>query len=621
MDRKVFILLLLFANIYMFLYLNDLSFSTVGSVRVYENGNNKFAITNEGKFLLRDRNLKIGEYESKYKIVPFDKRREIYGFSKNDYYKSKFFRGEILLDSPELINEFDKSFREKFREFSTSRLSKYGRYSGLVYSLLFGSKDIDRGDKDLFKRFSLLHLFVVSGLHISIYVKSINSVLKKIRIPRLIRDSLILALLSFLLYQGNFHVSTMRAILMFIFSEAIVFLKIKIDPIEKLSIISIVLLIINPYNATSFSFILGTLAYGSLTISKNFSIFKLFLILMPIQLLFYPYISPVYLLVNIIVTMSMRYILPFIMISYVFTPLIVIISNFFYGLISVLKYIDRFTLAIKVTPFYWFSISIFYCMVILYQISKENKKFHLLFLNKYLIVLFIIIFSIIVRLEHSYFRKGIHFIDVGQGDCSVIITEHNKKILIDTGNRKSTIKMFDYLGIDYFDAVFISHLDDDHCGLIEDLKYRKLYTPKSYSIRDSIQLSKGDVINIDDVSIRIISPDRITRSKNNDSLVFYLEAYGFKVLYTGDIDSSVMDKILLEDVDILKFPHHGSKLSLNKEKIIKISPEISVISCGNNNYSHPHREVIDFLNEKSIETFITKYSGSFKFIYGRVYNY
>ena len=51
-----------------------------------------------------------------------------------------------------------------------------------------------------------------------------------------------------------------------------------------------------------------------------------------------------------------------------------------------------------------------------------------------------------------------------------------------------------------------------------------------------------------------------------------------------------------EKYDILKVAHHGSKNSSSNELLQRISPSLSVISCGKNNrYGHPHKELIERL--------------------------
>jgi len=63
-------------------------------------------------------------------------------------------------------------------------------------------------------------------------------------------------------------------------------------------------------------------------------------------------------------------------------------------------------------------------------------------------------------------------------------------------------------------------------------------------------------------------------------------------------------------VDFLKVGHHGSRYSSTEKFLKALSPELALISCGENNrYGHPHQETINRLKEASIEIFDTMEGG------------
>ena len=63
----------------------------------------------------------------------------------------------------------------------------------------------------------------------------------------------------------------------------------------------------------------------------------------------------------------------------------------------------------------------------------------------------------------------------------------------------------------------------------------------------------------------------------------------------------IIKKYNLNDIDILKVGHHGSKTSTSKEFITQIQPKYALISVGANNwYGHPHEEVLENLNSSNI---------------------
>ena len=86
---------------------------------------------------------------------------------------------------------------------------------------------------------------------------------------------------------------------------------------------------------------------------------------------------------------------------------------------------------------------------------------------------------------------------------------------------------------------------------------------------------------------------------NNCSIVLRLTYGDNTFLFTGDAETGEMDTVK-EDIsaDVLKVGHHGGKNASTQKLIESISPEIAVISCGKNNeYGHPHKEVLSYLKK------------------------
>ena len=79
-----------------------------------------------------------------------------------------------------------------------------------------------------------------------------------------------------------------------------------------------------------------------------------------------------------------------------------------------------------------------------------------------------------------------------------------------------------------------------------------------------------------------------------------------------DKEKDLLDKYNLENIDVLKVGHHGSKTSSSKEFINEIKSKYSVISVGKNNrYGHPNNEVLNNLDNSKI--YRTDHDGSIMF--------
>ena len=87
--------------------------------------------------------------------------------------------------------------------------------------------------------------------------------------------------------------------------------------------------------------------------------------------------------------------------------------------------------------------------------------------------------------------------------------------------------------------------------------------------------------------------------------MIYTELNGYKFLFMGDasveVEEDLIEKYNLQDIDVLKVGHHGSKTSSGKEFINEINPKYSIISVGKNNrYGHPNKEVLNVLEDSKI---------------------
>ena len=79
-----------------------------------------------------------------------------------------------------------------------------------------------------------------------------------------------------------------------------------------------------------------------------------------------------------------------------------------------------------------------------------------------------------------------------------------------------------------------------------------------------------------------------------------------------EVEEDLIEKYNLQDIDVLKVGHHGSKTSSGKEFINEINSRYSIISVGKNNrYGHPNKEVLGKLDKSKI--YRTDQNGSIMF--------
>ena len=279
-------------------------------------------------------------------------------------------------------------------------------------------------------------------------------------------------------------------------------------------------------------------------------------------------------------------------------------------------------------------------------IFKKVKK-----INQKKIVAFVLIITILFSIyNHIPQNLKINFIDVGQGDSTLVITPNNKTILIDGGGNKTGYDigknvLLPYLlnkGITKLDYIIVSHFDTDHVGgllsLMENLKVGQVIISKQGEDSENYQkfnkiikdkkikgkvVTKGDKIQIEkNIYFDILWPDNSKligeNILNNNSIVCKLCYKSFSMLFTGDIEEIAEREILKQYKDninilnstILKVGHHGSKTSSIQSFVEAVKPKIALIGVGKNNkFGHPNDAVIERLKKCGTKIYRTDQMG------------
>lgn len=217
-----------------------------------------------------------------------------------------------------------------------------------------------------------------------------------------------------------------------------------------------------------------------------------------------------------------------------------------------------------------------------------------------------------------------HFLDVGQGDATLLELSPTERILIDTGPRGKIIPALNQLklpGRQKIDLVLITHPEADHFGGLAELAVRfelgavlvngraaddGAWTATLAQLRKLnvpiYALGQGDNIHSGDFNLSILSPDLThlgSAALNDTGLVSYIHMPDYSILLPADIDLKTEGELVargLPGADIIKMPHHGSKTSGGQALLQAVRPKIAVIEVGaDNRYGHPSPEVIERL--------------------------
>ena len=233
----------------------------------------------------------------------------------------------------------------------------------------------------------------------------------------------------------------------------------------------------------------------------------------------------------------------------------------------------------------------------------------------------------------------VHFIDVGQGDCTLIQLADGTNILIDGGNRADAAVINKYLQdqkVNVIDYLIATHPHEDHIGslpaIIKSFEIGNIYMPKvtaNTKIFEDLLLAikaKGYKINTAKAGVKIIDTKEAKMTLiapnaseydelNNYSAVVKLTYLNTSFLFTGDVEDISEKEILNKNFDIkadvIKIGHHGGRTSSTKDFLEKVAPKYAVISVGkDNDYGHPHKETMERLSSLKLKIFRTDEQGT-----------
>ena len=606
---------------------------------------------NYGDLIYLEGKLEIPKIATNYK-----------GFDYRQYLKTQKIQGIVIADNVKILkakykNNLIYQIQKKIKAIIKEKLPS--ETGDLLLAILLGDKkDLSEQIQINFKNSNLSHMLAVSGAHVSYIIIGLtyitqNSIMGK----RKARVFCIFFLIIFMAIT-NFTPSVTRACIMAILTLVSKILYKKADIYTNISISALIILLYNPYSLLDLGFQLsfgGTIGIvifmrfikkkqeepKLLNYIKQMALVSICanIIIIPIIMNNFNTVSLTFLVSNILAS-------PILAIIVIVGFSIIIISIISHSLSNLLVFWLNpiLNLLIKISSFcsklpfakilvvtpYIFNI-IFYYTIILYLVNYNELK---QFIKKETVILL----SIILILSNFIFYilpqdLKIYFIDVGQGDSTLIVTPSKKTILIDGGGSESfdvgEKVLLPYLldrRIRKIDYIMISHFDTDHCKgiftVIENLKVKNIIISKQAEKSENykkfkeivankkiniILVKAGDKIKIDKyIYFKILFPTEkliMQNPLNNNSIVSQLNYKSFKMLFTGDIEEIAEKEILNLQKDklkstILKVAHHGSNTSSTQEFINSVKPELALIGVGKNNtFGHPSECVVEKLRD------------------------
>ena len=609
--------------------------SFVGIVDEIKNGDDYYKITIKSKekiigsyYSKEPLNISLGDKitfkgtlsKPKNNTIPNTFNYRKYLYNHHVYYLVK-------IDSIKVVSK-TRSIKYMVKNYIVKRSEKF-KHSDYFKAFLIGDKS-EMDDYSLFQKNGVSHLFAISGMHLSLLSGIILFVLKKSRFKE------ILACIFLILFSmiTNYSASIYRSLLLFIYIVLNKKLDLRISTVNVLLLVVCTLLIYNPLIIYDMGFLysvsvsLGLILFNKY-MKKNYFVnmfltsFIAFLFSLPITLYYNYEVNLMQIINNVIIVPLVSVIIyPLTILTFVFRFLEPVLNMF----IGILKFISNHLIMIniivpKVNLIFYF---IYY--VFLFMFLKTNRK---------MFILLIFIYTMCLKVKPLLdFNTYVYFLDVGQGDSSLIYN-NREVILIDTGGKDNikvsdnTIKFLKSTGKSKINYLVLTHGDFDHMGdainVIENFKVDKVI----FNCGKFNNLEKELIKVLDKKNIKYYSCiEELNNSKlhflqtkeydneNDNSNVIYTKLNGYKFMFMGDAgvdkEKDILDKYNISDIDVLKVGHHGSKTSSDKNFIDEIDPKYSVISVDKNNrYGHPNKKVLNNLDGSRI--YRTDQDGSIMF--------
>ncbi len=268
--------------------------------------------------------------------------------------------------------------------------------------------------------------------------------------------------------------------------------------------------------------------------------------------------------------------------------------------------------------------------------SKQKKR-----LVIYAVIIIAALYSFISdKLDRGSFSDSeksienasyVHFLSVGQGDCTLIETYDGKYALIDASTQDYSDIIVSYLfneGVEELEFVLFTHPHEDHIGGGDEVlnafpvktvymtdktentsSYNRLLNAvKSSKKKNSTEVIKpedGDIFELGNIKFQILSDGDKYEDLNNSSICLKMELGKSTFIFTGDaekeVEYDILDKDMSVSAEVYKCGHHGSSTSNSDAFLDAVNPHLAIISCGlDNSYGHPHAEVVEALEERGV---------------------
>lgn len=641
----------------------------------------------KGKILLRfydapkERDIQSGTLLSfKGTLRELSPKRNPGGFNEKLYYHPMGIDGRIALSVKEIdsVGQQDRFAFKLLGIRSTlvhriETLSDNRHVTGLVSTLLLGEKSLDTHAEEHFRNLGISHILAISGMHVGFLSFTLLKLFTILKIPEKNARLLTLPFLFIYALLVALPVSVIRAVLMLSIYHCGVALRQVKDAFSALLATATIVLMVNPMQLFSLSFQLSFMAtlgiiffyqplryrLGRHLKSSSFVVESILLSLsayattFPIVLFYFHRLNVLSFLGNVVVV-------PLIGILFIYTIILLpigfispaagtllfrvaeLLGQFILRIAEMLSAVSGFSYRGAGVPM---ALTLFLLALVFFSAGywRPKKKVTMALLTALVLISFVD-YKTLPLTERAL---KIYFLDVGQGDATLIRTPKGYTYLIDGGGYPQKTLAFKQIqpkpisesvlipalyatGAHRVDSALITHNHEDHSQGVEELlstfPVQRVYLSTK---NNHPSLQQMDLIEVRTLAAgqSIRTPDGLTidclwptmpvealgeTQQNHYSMVLRLRYGNHALLMMSDTDVQTEAALMgvLGEIDILRVGHHGSKTSTGEAMLKQCDPKIAIISVGRGNlYRLPNPEILQRLKTAGVQTYRTDKNG------------
>ncbi|MCD4826439.1 MAG: ComEC family competence protein [Acholeplasmataceae bacterium] len=558
-------------------------------------------------------------------IIAYREQTVEFGFDLKKYYMSFHVYGKIDVNEVNIIDHQFQMFQ--FRDQLKQQISNLNA-SDYITAFIFGEKIKDEQTILTYANFDILYLFTISGLHIYVLMIGLKKFMFMFNIKSSYQIIITITVYSLISYLNLFSFVVLRLFVIYLIKLINKRFDMNMQNLDMIFLTFYLLILINIGLIYHQGFLITFLIIVFLELIhpllKSFpNIIKKFLMSIAISIIILPFFQDIHifqiLMLPLIIIIITTILYPFAILTFVFPVVDDVYSIILNTFEKLILFLSTYQTDFFIPKFDIYQVVLYYASLIF--ICYANNFLQVTKRIAILILLMSLSFYVI-KLQQ---QEHITFLDVGQGDTTIIATNDCKAVVdtfdgITTYLKNQAIYELDYL--------ILTHGHQDHIKeakeVMQSIYVKQViisaydYTYPSYE-QNVLRLKANDQVMCGTIKFNFLGPLKDYENENNKSLVFQMIYNHKSFLFTGDIEEASENDLVdtyhhqLKS-DVIKVPHHGSYTSSSDQFLSYVNPSYAIISLASrNSFGFPDENVINRYQNISCIIYRTDLNGTISY--------